>query len=141
MYKDVTVVIPCLNEEVSIGKVIEDVRKYLPGAQIVVVDNDSTDTTYSIALELADIVLVEKRKGKGFAANLGFDHANSNVVIIVDGDATYSISDAPQIAEFIRTGIDMVVAKRIHSQSHAYRKGHLLGNKFFAQLQLSLIHI
>lgn len=139
MYEDVTVVIPCLNEEVAIGIVISEFRKFLPGALIVVIDNNSTDKTYEIADELADLVLCEHRKGKGYAAILGFDHAKTDVVLMVDGDDTYCISDAPKIVEMIRAGIDMVVAKRIHSDVKAYRKGHILGNRLFSFFQKLVI--
>jgi glycosyltransferase involved in cell wall biosynthesis len=139
MYEDVTVVIPCLNEELAIGEVISQIRHFLPGAQILVIDNNSSDGTPEIANRLADLVLVEKRKGQGFAAILGFDHARSDVVLMVDGDGTYSISDAPEMVEFIRSGIDMVVSKRLHSDASAYRRGHVLGNRFFSSFQRVVI--
>lgn len=135
MYQDVAVIIPCLNEELGIKSVIQDIRSFLPGAQVIVIDNGSIDSTRKIAGALADRVLDENRKGKGFAAIRGFDKCKSDVILMVDGDGTYSIADAPKIVELIRAGVDMVVTKRIHIDSAAYRKEHLVGNKFFSRLQ------
>jgi glycosyltransferase involved in cell wall biosynthesis len=135
MYQDVAVIIPCLNEELGIKSVIQDIRSFLPGAQVIVIDNGSIDSTRQIAGALADLVLDENRKGKGFAAIRGFDKCKCDVILMVDGDGTYSIADAPKIVELIRAGVDMVVTKRIHIDSTAYRKGHLVGNKFFSRLQ------
>ena len=135
MYQDVAVIIPCLNEELGIRSVIHDLRTFLPGARIIVIDNGSVDDTRQIAIGLADLVLVENRKGKGFAAILGFDKCKSDVILLVDGDGTYSIADSPKIVELIRGGVDMVVTTRIHSDSAAYRKGHVIGNRFFSRLQ------
>jgi hypothetical protein len=53
--------------------------------------------------------------------------------ILVDGDATYDAASAKaMIARLVEGGLDMVVAKRIHTESAAYRKGHVLGNLFFS---------
>ena len=61
----IVVLIPCLNEEITIGKVIRDFQKSIPEAQIVVFDNNSTDRTASIAHESGAKVIKELLPGKG----------------------------------------------------------------------------
>src|SRR6187399_827085 len=70
--QSVAVVIPCRNEERSIGKVVEDFRRALPHALIIVVDNASSDATSLRASEAGATVLQESRRGKGFAVVRGF---------------------------------------------------------------------
>ena len=59
------VLIPCFNEELTIGKVIDDFRRELPDADIYVFNNNSTDRTTAIAEEKQAIVINEKKQGKG----------------------------------------------------------------------------
>ena len=61
----IVILIPCLNEEITIRKVIRDFQKSIPEAQIVVFDNNSSDRTASIALETGAKVIKELRPGKG----------------------------------------------------------------------------
>ena len=61
--KNIAVLIPCFNEEITIGKVIDDFRNELPEATIYVFDNNSTDDTAKIAIE-KKVVLIRKKTGK-----------------------------------------------------------------------------
>ena len=62
----IAVLIPCLNEEQTIAKVINDFKEQLPDAEIYVFDNNSTDNSAKIAIENGAKVVVEPRPGKGF---------------------------------------------------------------------------
>ena len=70
--KSVAVIIPCLNEESTVGKVVMDFRTHLPSADIYVIDNNSTDSTASKALEAGARVISEKQPGKGYAMRKAF---------------------------------------------------------------------
>lgn len=61
----IAVLIPCYNEEQTIGKVIDDWKNELPEATIYVYDNNSTDRTYEIATQKGVVVRKEPRQGKG----------------------------------------------------------------------------
>lgn len=61
----IVILIPCLNEEITIGKVIQDFKTTIPEAEIIVFDNNSTDRTGAIALECGAKVIKELRPGKG----------------------------------------------------------------------------
>ena len=64
-YQDVAVLVPCYNEAVAIGKVVDDFHRCLPGARVLVYDNNSKDETARIAREHGAIVRREPRQGKG----------------------------------------------------------------------------
>ena len=134
-YTDTSIIIPCFNEENTISKVVEQFKSQLPGVHILVVDNGSTDKTFSIAELTGARVLQELQQGKGFAVRRGFRECNSPVLLMVDGDLTYDPLVAGEMIENIRNGFDMVVANRNLSSTSAYRKGHKIGNRFFSYAQ------
>ena len=68
--KGVAVIIPCYNEAVTIGKVVDDFKRVLPDADIYVYDNNSKDGTADIAREHGAIVKFEGRQGKGGRTHL-----------------------------------------------------------------------
>jgi glycosyltransferase involved in cell wall biosynthesis len=129
----VAVVIPCRNEERSIGKVVTDFRRALPDAHIIVVDNASTDATLERATEAGATVLRESRRGKGFAVVRGFRAARqADFVVIVDGDDTYPAESVHDLLDGLRAGADMTIGTRLHSYDDgAYRPGHTMGNRLF----------
>lgn len=138
-FPDVCCIIPCLNEEETIDEVIFNFRKILPGATIVVVDNGSTDGTARIAKVHADYLLLEPKKGKGNALLTGFRFNQKRILVLVDGDNTYSLDDVPKMVEIVRGGADMAVGVRKHHESNAYRSAHLFGNRFFSGAQRVLL--
>jgi glycosyltransferase involved in cell wall biosynthesis len=84
------VVIPCYNEAAAIAAVVTSFRAALPEAEILVVDNDSTDETGAIAREAGARVVVVPERGKGHAVRRGLEEmADAEVVVLVDGDGTY----------------------------------------------------
>ena len=134
--QSVAVVVPCRNEERSIGKVVEDFRRALPGALIVVVDNASTDATALRASEAGATVLHESRRGKGFAVVRGFRATrDADFVVLVDGDDTYPAESVHALLDGLRAGADMTIGTRLTSwEDGAYRPGHTFGNRLFIAL-------
>lgn len=128
----VAVVIPCHNEEKTIEAVVDAFRRELPAADIVVVDNASTDATAAAAAVAGARVVRESRRGKGFALVTGFAQASAaEVVVMVDGDDTYPAGEVGRLLEAVARGADMVIGARTASDARAYRPGHSLGNKVF----------
>ena len=129
----VAVVVPCHNEAATAGKVVRDFRAALPEAQLVVVDNASTDATAEIARQAGARVLLEPRAGKGFALLAGFREARgADYFVMVDGDDTYPAEDVVKLLEAARAGADMVVGTRLAgAEQGAFRAGHSLGNRLF----------
>ncbi len=133
---EIAVIIPCYNEALSIEKVISDFKLYLPLAKIYVYDNNSNDGTGDIAKKAGAIVRIEKKQGKGCVVRRMFRDVEADYYIMADGDATYQISKAPQMLDFlINNKLDMVVGRRVAVDAGmAYRFCHVSGNKLFTFL-------
>lgn len=126
----VAILIPCYNEELTIGGMVKDLRKTLPSAQIIVCDNNSTDATTATARNHGAVVLTESRQGKGYAVQRLFSCAEADIYVLMDGDATYDIASLPTLIEKLHTErLGMVVGARIAQQQTAYRAGHQWGNR------------
>lgn len=127
----VAVLVPCYNEESTIRRVISDFRQALPGSQIIVADNNSTDNTHQLAQEAGALVLSEGRQGKGFALRRLLADVDADCYVMVDGDGTYDASTArAMVDQVLLHGSDMVNGERVKGagQEAAYRRGHELGN-------------
>lgn len=125
----VAVLVPCYNEEVAIGQVVKDFRAALPQAAIYVYDNNSKDRTTDVAREHGAIVRVERRQGKGNVVRRMFADIEADVYVLVDGDATYDAASSPLMVQtLLDEQLDMVVGCRVHTQTEAYRPGHVFGN-------------
>jgi glycosyltransferase involved in cell wall biosynthesis len=131
----VAVLIPCLNEESAIAKVIADFRASLPDALIFVYDNGSTDRTVEIARAAGAIVRKEPLKGKGNVMRRMFADIEADVYVLVDGDDTYDAKSAPMLIEqLVSNNLDMVNGARAESSQLAYRAGHRFGNRLLTGL-------
>lgn len=111
----IAVLIPCYNEEVTIGKVVADFQQSLPDAVIYVYDNNSSDRTAQIASSLGAVVRHEPRQGKGNVIRAMFNEVDADAYIMVDGDDTYPAESAPEMVEKILEGYDMVIGDRLSS--------------------------
>ncbi|MCI0434457.1 MAG: glycosyltransferase family 2 protein [Gemmatimonadetes bacterium] len=129
----IAVVIPCHNEGGTIGKVVTDFRRALPGARIIVVDNASSDGTREAASSAGAEVLSESRRGKGFALLTGFEATvDADAIVMVDGDDTYPAEDVSRLLAAIDDGADMAIGTRLETpDADAFPKGHNTGNRLF----------
>ncbi len=115
----IKVIIPAFNEEQSIGKVVSDIPDIV--SEIIVVDNNSTDTTSEVAKNAGATVLFEKRKGYGHACLKGMEYISlsdsvqlPDIVVFLDGD----YSDYPEeltkiVAPILEEDIDFVLGARV----------------------------
>ena len=135
MSNNVVVQIPCLNEESTIGDVVRDFKQKLPRSRVIVYDNNSIDNSILLAKKNGAEVVVVNKKGKGNVVRRMFeDNLDYNYFIMIDADNTYDISNIKKNLNIMKNeNFDMMVAKRIHSDSSAYRKGHIIGNYFFSK--------
>jgi len=131
----IAVLIPCLNEEVAIPKVIADFRQALPDALLFVYDNGSTDRTSEVARAAGAIVRREPLKGKGNVMRRMFADIEADIYVLVDGDDTYDAASAPAlIHRLVTDSLDMVNAAREEKSELAYRRGHRFGNRLLTGL-------
>jgi len=130
--KSVTVVIPCLNEEEGVQKVIGDAPDWVD--EIIVVDNGSTDRTVEVAQGLGALVIGENRKGYGRAYMKGFAHAKTDLIACLDGDHSYPIPDLGRLIDtFMSTDSDFLSACRFPiMDSEAMSFKHWIGNKILS---------
>lgn len=126
------VLIPCYNEELTVGEVIDDFRRVLPGASIYVYDNNSSDRTAQVAREHGAQVRFEPRQGKGVTVRQMFRDIEADCYLLVDGDSTYPADAAPALIDPILAGeADMTVGDRLSNGSYAQenqRPFHDFGN-------------
>ena len=125
----IAVILPCYNEATAIAQTVAAFRASLPDAAIYVYDNNSSDTTCSVAAEAGAIVRSEKMQGKGNVVRRMFADVDADIYIMADGDATYDASAAPALVQqLIDENLDMVVGARKSEVEAAYRRGHRFGN-------------
>ena len=131
-YTNTAVIIPCYNEAVTIGKVIDDFHRELPGATVYVYDNNSTDGTSQIALEHGATVRLEPRQGKGNVCRQMFRDIDAACYLMVDGDDTSPAESARALCDPIIAGeADMTVGDRLSNGTYAEenkRAFHGFGN-------------
>ena len=127
----VAVLLPCYNEEVTIGKVVRDFKASLPDATIYVYDNNSTDRTAEIAAAEGAIVRKEPRQGKGNVIRAMFEDIDADVYVMADGDDTYPADAAPAMIAKVLEGYDMVIGDRLSSTYFQENKRpfHNFGNR------------
>jgi glycosyltransferase involved in cell wall biosynthesis len=135
----VAVLVPCYNEEATIGQVVRDFRASLPGAAIYVYDNNSNDRTAEVAHAAGAVVRRESRQGKGHVVRRMFSDVDADLYVLVDGDATYDAASAPTLIRcLVGNGLDMVVGARLEQERAAYRAGHRFGNRLLTRFVASV---
>jgi glycosyltransferase involved in cell wall biosynthesis len=129
----VAVLIPCYNEEQTIAKVVADFRASLPGADIWVFDNNSSDATALRAVEAGARVVPEPRQGKGNVVRSMFRQVDADAYVLVDGDDTYPAEAAQGLLAPVLAGeADLVVGDRLSSRAYDEqnrRPMHGFGNR------------
>jgi dolichol-phosphate hexosyltransferase len=113
MYKDqsIAVIIPCLNEEQGIAKVLHAMPDFVD--EVIVVDNNSTDRTAEVAASLGAKVIREHVRGYGRSYKRGFAMATSDLIITLDGDHSYPVDAISYLIEaFLHLEVDFLNASR-----------------------------
>ncbi len=134
MYNDLTVLIPTLNEEEAIGKVLDEVLEVgVPTENILVVDGGSRDRTVEIVRSKNIRVVKQYGRGKADAIKTGLEYIETPYVLIMDGDYTYPAEHIPMLYREIKKGYDLVIGARaqMDSQPLLYRLGNKLLSKTF----------
>ncbi len=134
--KRVAWLIPCLNEAPTIGPLVRQIRQKSPDTPIYVYDNGSTDQTRERAIEAGAIVRGASPRGKGRVVREMFADVDEDIVILIDGDGTYSVDDWRSLVDPIEAGhADMVVGARLrHADEGSLRPSHVAGNRFLTGL-------
>jgi len=141
--KDVSVVIPLLNEEESVGRLHEGLKPVLDNLgksyEVIFIDDGSTDGTYPALLKLREqdsnllIIRFRRNYGQTAAFSAGFDLARGDVIVTMDGDLQNDPNDIPRLLEKIEEGYDVVSGWRID------RKDVFLTRRLPSQIANALI--
>ncbi|HUJ22396.1 MAG TPA: glycosyltransferase family 2 protein [Bryobacteraceae bacterium] len=141
MYKGqtITVIIPCLNEEQGIEKILRSMPDFVD--ETIVVDNNSTDRTAHVAQSLGAKVIREEVRGYGRSYKRGFANATGDLIITLDGDHSYPVDALSYLIEaFLHLDVDFLNASRFPVRDRsAMSLKHKLGNLALS-LAMSLLY-
>lgn len=131
----IALMLPCLNEELTLAKVIREFRAELPSLDIYVFDNGSTDRSADIALEEGAQLVPVPRRGKGHVVRKMFESIDADYYIMVDSDDTYDAKGVWDLLKPVLNGeCDMSVGSRVSDSKKAYRRFHRFGNSLIQNL-------
>ena len=130
MNKSLSIVIPAKNEQTSIRKVIEKIKKNLTDAEVILINDGSSDNTAKYAQEAgAKVISHPYSKGNGAAIKTGARAATGEVIVFMDGDGQHSPEDIPRLLAKLDEGYDMVVGARQKGSQASL--GRSIANKFY----------
>ncbi len=119
---EISVIIPCLNEEEAVGKVVdkafEGIRRSARVGEVIVVDNGSTDTSATVAAAHGATVVSERRRGYGSAYLAGLEAARGEYVVMGDADDTYPLDELTEFVDRLEQGDDLVIGSRFKGTIH-----------------------
>src|SRR5438309_5422265 len=142
MYKgqSITVIIPCLNEEQGVEKVLRAMPEFVD--EVIVVDNASTDRTSAVAASLGAKVIREDVRGYGRAYKRGFAVAASDLIVTLDGDQSYPVDALSYLLEaFLHLNVDFLNASRFPVRNaRAMSLKHKFGNLVLS-LAMSILYL
>ena len=108
-----SIVVPAFNESGAIGRVVSRLKENYPQAEILVVDDGSSDTTSSEANKAgARVVSHQYNMGNGAAIKTGARHAQGNLLVFMDADGQHDDRDIGQLLEKIEEGYELVIGAR-----------------------------
>lgn len=129
----ISIVVPAKNEAEGLGKLLPGLKRTLPDAEIIVVDDGSTDATPERIRESeVDTVRNPYSKGNGAAIKAGARKAAGEVIVFMDADGQHDPSDIPRLLARLEEGYDMVVGARQSGSQASVGRG--LANKLYNRL-------
>src|SRR5919206_2663479 len=141
MYKGqaITVIIPCLNEEQGIERVLRAMPEFVD--ELIVVDNNSTDRTSEVAASLGAKVIREEIRGYGRSYKRGFAAATGDLIVTLDGDHSYPVDALSYLLEaFLHLNVDFLNASRFPVRDRsAMSTKHRIGNLILS-LAMSILY-
>ncbi len=138
----IAILIPCRDEEQTVGGVVASFRAQLPHADIYVYDNNSSDRTAEEARRAGAIVRRETRQGKGHVVRAMFREVDADVYVMVDGDGTYPAGKVHElVAPVLTDEADMVNGSRLLAGTDAFRLRNLWANRAFARILNAVSHV
>lgn len=131
MIRDVTILIPALNEEKAIGKVIGEFTEQ--GWTVLVGDNNSTNGTYDITVSKGIVPISVLRRGKGHTIRELINHIGTPQTVMIDGDYTYLVEDVQCVLGALKD-CDVVIGYRKYRERGSMSFLHIIGNYLLSLL-------
>lgn len=137
---ELTILMPCLNEEKTVGSCIDEAREFLSGmkckAEILIADNGSTDNSVQVAKDHGSRVVICNQKGYGNILRYGLKEARGKYIILGDCDMSYSFMEINEMYNMLVLGYDMVIGNRFAKKPSrdAMSVLHQLGVRFLSFL-------
>ena len=141
----VVIILPALNEEVTIGKVIDEIptqeltqKGY--DVKVVVADGNSTDKTRQIAEAKGAEIIIEPRKGKGRAMRTAFEQTKADFIFMIDADYTYPTTYIPDMLDILQHNNDVVIGSRLKGEREngAMNRLNVVGNYILTSIANTL---
>lgn len=134
MKQKISLIIPCLNEEKGLNKILKTIPKSV--SETIVIDGDSLDDSIKIARKYNAKVVIEKKRGYGRALSTGFNKAGQSIIGTLDADATYPIEELDNMLSYmVDNQLDFLVACRFPLR----HKTSMSTKNFFGNLLFSAI--
>lgn len=129
----ISIILPAKNESAAIGTTVSSIRQYYPDAEVIVVNDGSTDNTAAVAEAAgAKVIHHPYSKGNGAAIKTGTRAASGEIIVFMDADGQHDPADIPRLLEMIAQGHDMVVGARQKGSQASVGRG--LANGFYNRL-------
>ena len=126
----ISIVLPAKNESAAIGTTVSGIRQHYPDAEVIVVNDGSTDHTAAVAEAAgARVIHHTYSKGNGAAIKSGTRAATGEVIVFMDADGQHDPADIPRLLSKLKDGHDMVVGARQAGSQASLGRG--LANRFY----------
>jgi glycosyltransferase involved in cell wall biosynthesis len=113
---ELTILFPCFNEEQAVGESVRQawdvLKEHGIRGEVLVVDNNSSDSSSTVAAEAGARVVLELAPGYGSALRRGLEESKGEFVLLLDADGTYPIEKTPEFLRRLRSGADLVIGNR-----------------------------
>ncbi|QFT20735.1 Undecaprenyl-phosphate mannosyltransferase [Pseudomonas sp. THAF187a] len=128
-----SIILPAKNESAAIGATVSGIRQHCPNAEVIVVNDGSTDSTATVAEAAgARVVHHPYSKGNGAAIKTGARAASGEIIVFMDADGQHDPADIARLLEVLEQGHDMVVGARQKGSQASFGRG--LANGFYNKL-------
>ncbi len=122
---ELSIILPCLNEEnglkFSLEHIFSVLQEHNLSAEILIIDNGSTDRSVSVAKQFPSVrIIEEKERGYGSACRAGLKAANGTFLLLADCDGSYDFDQIPLFLEKLTEGFDFVIGNRFNGQMHRH---------------------
>lgn len=129
----ISIILPAKNESAAIGETVAGIRQQYPDAEVIVVNDGSTDNTAEVSEAAgAKVVHHPYSKGNGAAIKTGARAASGEIIVFMDADGQHDPADIPRLLEFLEQGHDMVVGARQKGSQASVGRG--LANGLYNRL-------